>query len=103
VRLEQLYKNFGSSSVEDQTAYIVEYRLKRAKDLETIPKSKPSTTSKKISYELTDEEKALMKLLGIKKRDLEALRSATSNGDAEETGTSEDLFKDDTFGGDEDG
>jgi hypothetical protein len=44
-----------------------------------------------------------MKLLGIKKRDLEALRSATSNGDAEETGTSEDLFKDDTFGGDEDG
>ena len=103
MRLEQLYKNFGSSSVEDQTAYIVEYRLKRAKDLETIPKSKPSTTSKKISYELTDEEKALMKLLGIKKRDLEALRSATSNGDAEETGTSEDLFKDDTFGGDEDG
>jgi hypothetical protein len=103
VRLEQLYKNFGSSSVEDQTAYIVEYRLKRAKDLETIPKSKPTTTSKKVTYDLTDEEKALMKLLGIKKRDLEALRSATSNGDAEETGTSEELFKDDTFGGDEDG
>jgi hypothetical protein len=103
VRLEQLYKNFGSSSVEDQTAYIVEYRLKRAKDLETIPKSKPSTTSKKISYELTDEEKALMKMLGLKKKDIEALRSATSNGDAEETGTSEELFKDDTFGGDEDG
>lgn len=103
MRLEDLYNNFGRSSPEEQLAYIVEYRLRRAKDLETIPKSKPSTTSKKISYELTDEEKALMKLLGIKKRDLEALRSATSNGDAEETGTSEELFKDDTFGGDEDG
>lgn len=102
MRLEGLYKNFGRSSPEEQLAYVVEYRLRRAKDLETIPKSKPVTTSKKISLDLTEEDKALMKLLGLKKKDIIALRSATSNGDAEETGSSEDLFKDDTFEGEED-
>lgn len=96
MRLENLFQNFGRSSPEDQLKYIVEYRLRRATDLEVIPKAKPITTTKKLTLDLTDEEKALMKLLGIKKKDIVDLRAA-NNGDAEESGSGEELFKDDTY------
>ena len=74
MRLENLYQNFGKSSPEAQALYVAEYRLKRAVDMEktpTWPKPKKVSLAKN---PLTEEEKALMKLLGLKKKEVIALR-----------------------------
>ena len=76
MRLENLYENFGLASPEMQAKYITEYRLRRSEDLakpSTYPKSKPKSSKPKLV--LTEEEKSLMKLLGLKKKDMVALRS----------------------------
>jgi hypothetical protein len=77
MRLENLYSNFGLMSPEDQLNFIINYRLRREEDLSTtsisykaarIPASKNTIT-------LTEEEKALMKLLGLKKKDIASLKA----------------------------
>jgi hypothetical protein len=76
MRLEQLYPNFGNASPEDQAAYISAYRLRRAVDLAVTPTVKKSSDKKSIyDLSLNDEEQAMMKLLGIKKKDIIALRA----------------------------
>ena len=80
MRLENLYENFGKASPEDQARYITEYRLRRAEDMakpSTYPKKKgvKKSTKSKTKIVLTEEEKALMKLLGVKKKDMIALRA----------------------------
>ena len=81
MRLENLYENFGRSSPELQAKYITSYRLRRAEDMAkppTWPKAKKAATkSARAKIILTDEEQTLMKLLGIKKKDIVALRSLT--------------------------
>ncbi len=97
MRLENLYLNFGTSSPEEQAAYISSYRLRRAEDM-----AKPSSMKKKpgkavsTKVTLSDEEKAVMKLLGLKMKDVIALREAViDTGEVEEeTGN---LFEDTTF------
>lgn len=107
MRLEDLFTNFGRSSIEDQTKFIAEYRLRRAKDLDSIqsgvkPKTNSSKTTSKV--ELSAEEKALMKMLGIKQKDVAALRAlsqiAEPESDIDSTG---EIFKDDSFEEEEDG
>ncbi len=82
MRLENLYENFGKASPEIQAQYMSEYRLRRAEDLSktpTWPKPKKIAkgTSKKPRVKYTDEEKTLMKLLGLKQKDIVALRAVT--------------------------
>lgn len=99
MRLQDLYKNFGESSPEEQLEFIRSYRLKRAKDLEEIQKVKESKTQKE-GVELSSEEKALMKMLGLRQKDLKSLHSATT--EVSEEVNDEKLFADDTFEGGED-
>lgn len=76
--LEDLFQNFGRSSPEDQLKFVSEYRLKRATDLESIQsaaKTKTATSKSTNGLILTAEEKALMKMLGIKQKDIAALRA----------------------------
>jgi hypothetical protein len=77
MRLEQLYPNFGTSSPEEQASFLASYRAKRAEDMakpSTMRKKKtnPSVITSKI--DLSDDEKMLMKLLGLSKKDIIALR-----------------------------
>lgn len=99
MRLENLYQNFGRSSPEEQLKFIVEYRLKRAQDLERIPVAKKSSSAKKSKCDLSEDEKVMMKLLGLKKKDIESLRALSPQSvDAELPASDDvDLFKDDTY------
>ena len=85
--LSQLYKNFGKSSPEEQAEFISQYRLRRAQDLETTPtarerKSTTATTLRKLV--LSEEEKLLMKLLGLKQKDVMAMREIKASIDEAE-------------------
>ena len=97
MRLENLYPNFGKASPESQLAFIASYRLRRAEDL-----AKPSTykrerqTTQTTKIELSEEEKVVMKLLGLKQKDILALR-ATTNGVVETNDDAAKLFEEDTF------
>ena len=79
MRLENLYPNFGTSSPEAQALYVSEYRAKRAEDMEktpTWPKPKKLSVAKN---PLTEEEKVLMGLMGLKKKEVIALRTMKEN------------------------
>jgi hypothetical protein len=104
MQLSQLFKNFGTSTPEEQAEFIALYRLRRAEDME-----KPSTYKKKLSASpkktvekltLSDEEKALMKLLGLKQKDILAMRAVTTEIE-DEIQDDSDLLKDTTFDGGE--
>jgi hypothetical protein len=75
--LEYLYPNFGLASSEDQLAYVTSYRFRRSQDLAKTPPSRRRSSSasrSKIDLSLTEEEKRVMKLLGLKKKDIITLR-----------------------------
>ena len=97
--LSQLYKNFGKSSPEEQAEYVAAYRLRRAADLATTPANKErkltaGTVLKKLI--LSEEEKLLMKLLGLKQKDVLAMRELkTSIDEADLNDTA--LLNDSTF------
>jgi hypothetical protein len=97
--LSQLYKNFGKSSPEEQAEYVAAYRLRRAADLATTPANKKrkltaGTVLKKLV--LSEEEKLLMKLLGLKQKDILAMRELkTSIDEADLNDTA--LLNDSTF------
>ncbi|MCC7570649.1 hypothetical protein KO465_04835 [Candidatus Micrarchaeota archaeon] len=78
MRLEDLYENFGTASPEAQALYIASYRLLRAKDMEKPAKSfrKKPSSSTPAKPKLTEKEKAVAKLLGIKQKDIIALRES---------------------------
>lgn len=81
MRLEDLYENFGRLNTAMQAKYIAEYRLRRAEDLSkqpTWPKAKTvakKAKTKKPKVQLTSEEKTLMELLGLNRKEVVALRS----------------------------
>lgn len=77
MRLENLYTNFGTASPEDQLAFIVDYRLRRAEDMTKPGRKSASVKTSKIDLSLTDEEKSLMKILGLRKKDMLLLRAST--------------------------
>ena len=82
MRLENLYSNFGESSPEAQALYVAEYRAKRAEDMAkqpTWPKPKKLTKKRIKALPLTPEEEQVMKLLGLKKKDVIAMRSMKTN------------------------
>ena len=85
MRLENLYPNFGLASPEAQAEYITSYRLRRAEDMDkpsTWPKKKAAAKSAKQAISPpTEEEKVLMKLLGLKKKDIISLRALSTEED----------------------
>jgi len=94
MRLENLYPNFGTASPEDQAAYMSVYRLRRAEDMmqtSTYPKKKSTAIRSKI--DLSEEEKVLMKMLGLKQKDIQLLR----NSGTEETVDDLNLLQDNMF------
>jgi hypothetical protein len=95
MRLENLYLNFGEASPEMQALFIASYRLKRAQDMEKPSTYKKKVVSIKVRLELTEEEKVVMKMLGLKQKDILALRATSTEVEAEEPGEETgDLFKD---------
>jgi hypothetical protein len=99
MRLEGLYPNFGRSSPEMQVNMLATYRLKRMEDLAKTPTSKKRSPASQTTPVLTEEEKVIMKLLGLKQKDITALRSSTDEVDTEDGA---DLFKDAGYEEDED-
>ncbi len=98
MQLQDLYKNFNDANEEEQLAILVEYRRRRAVDLETeLPKKKPTSTSSKIL--LTEEEKAIMKALGLKQKDIIALRALNAPSEDDSSALFGDELYDD--GGDD--
>ncbi|MCP3924886.1 MAG: hypothetical protein GY714_20090 [Desulfobacterales bacterium] len=84
MRLENLYPNFGESSPEAQAQYVTEYRARRAEDMmkePTWPKPKKKGKGKKRVKvaPLTPEEEQVMKLMGLKKKDVIAMRDMKTN------------------------
>ena len=78
MRLENLYSSFCSASPPLQAKYVASYRLRRAEDMAkepTWPKVKKAAGTRKKQSPLSTEEKALMSLLGLKKKDVVAMRN----------------------------
>jgi len=74
MRLENLYENFGKASIESQASYMSEYRLRRAEDMTRTPTwPKVKKSSSKV-LPLTEEEKTIMTLMGLKRKDIIAMR-----------------------------
>jgi hypothetical protein len=68
MQFHQLYPNFLSLSPLEKEVFIRKYREERAFDLER------SLKRKRASISLTEEEKTILKTLGIKKKDLLTLK-----------------------------
>lgn len=101
MRLENLYSNFGLMSVDEQQKFISDYRFKRQMELDSTKQAtKVKSSVKGSKIELSDEEKALMKLLGIKVKDIETLRGAMKS--EEVSSDDEKIFADNTFEGGDD-
>lgn len=93
-KLEDLFIDFMSLSEEDQTLFIRKYRDKRSKDLLEIT----TYTIRKNTTKLSDEEKALLKSLGIKAADVNALKGligGDQDDDEEEEETDVPRFEND--------
>ncbi len=79
MRLENLYPNFGLATPALQLSYVTSYRLRRAEDMLKTPNwPKPKKVKKKKlkvkTQPLTNEERTLMKLMGLKKKDILVMR-----------------------------
>ena len=78
MKLENLYTDFLSLTPPLQEVFLFEYFTRRQQDL-LNPVRFVKRTPRKASAEqlkFTDEEKALMKVLGLKQRDLIKLRES---------------------------
>jgi hypothetical protein len=87
MKLEQMYLDFTQMDEPAQVFFIQEYRKKRLYDLSHVV-TKTKTSSK---VELTEEEKVMARLLGLKTKDMIALRAIGPLDEEEESG---DLFDD---------
>jgi hypothetical protein len=97
MKLEELYPNYNEMSQEERLAFVAGYRFKRASDLSHT--EEPSAKKQGLLV-LTEEEKVLMKLLGIKQKDIKALRALKDEPSEVAEETPEDdavLFDDDNL------
>ena len=99
MKLEQLYENFALAQTSRQQAMIASYRLCRAEDMLKTPSyRKKRVSTAKPKQELTEQEKIVMQVLGLKPKDIFALREVTSiDVEEESTDDAAELFKDSTF------
>ena len=75
MKLYKLFPNFTELFYSERVKFLRSYRTKRALELEENIKNKKE--SSRVS--LSDEEKALIKALGITQRDLKALKGSIEN------------------------
>jgi uncharacterized protein YeeX (DUF496 family) len=75
MKLYQLFPDFTKLSYSERVEFIRSYRAKRALELEEHIQNK----GKKGRILLSDEEKALIKALGITQRDLKALKESMND------------------------
>lgn len=75
MKLYKLFPDFTKLSYSERVEFLRSYRAKRALELEENIKNKKK--SSKIL--LSDEEKALIKVLGITQKDLKALKGSIDN------------------------
>lgn len=91
MQLQQLYEDFITLSPTGQLEFVFSYRKARAIDLADVKaKSKQPVMSK---IDISDEEKVVMKLLGLKMKDILALRTMNMQEEPEED-KDVDLFDD---------
>jgi hypothetical protein len=91
MKLEQMYPNFLIMSEAEKVSFVAGYRQKRNLDLNSIPEKEKSVRSK---IDVTEEERAVLKMLGISLGDVKSLRGQESFESPEETAA---LFEDNTF------
>lgn len=75
MKLYELFPNFTKLSSSERVEFIRTYRAKRALELEENIKNK----KKGSRIVLTEEEKALIKTLGITQKDLKALKGSMND------------------------
>jgi len=75
MKLYELFPDFTKLSYLERVEFLRSYRAKRAMELEENIKKKKG--SSRIS--LSDEEKALIKALGITQKDLKVLKESMNN------------------------
>jgi hypothetical protein len=73
MKLYELFPNFIKLSYSERVEFIRSYRARRALELEKNIRHKKQKSSK---IALSDEDKALMKALGITQKDLKALKES---------------------------
>lgn len=78
MRLENLYPNFVTAPPELQLQLLSTYRQKRAEDMEKPNTFRVKATAAKANA-LTPEEETIMKLLGLKKKEVLAMRQMKEN------------------------
>jgi hypothetical protein len=94
MRLENLYTDFGIAQPEEQAVILSIYRLRRAEDMQKPGRvwRKPAETASKPPA-FTAEEKAVMKMLGLKQKDMLALRNVAA---VEVVDTPQETIEEDT-------
>ncbi len=74
MKLYELYPKFESLSDEDRCKFVAQYRKQRSLDLTKTSKDKSKKEKESITA-FSNEEKLMMKLLGLKAKDLRALKA----------------------------
>lgn len=80
MRLEELYPDFSTALPEVQLHLVARYRQRRAEDMakpntyKVKKKKKPKKKAVNLATQLTENEKVLMKTLGLKKKQILAMR-----------------------------
>lgn len=78
MQLQDLYLHFSSLSEEDQRVYVARYRARRDAEFtadKIAYEAKHKRSKRTPAIKLTDEEKSIMKKLGITQAQLRALRA----------------------------
>lgn len=97
MKLEEMYTDYNSLGQDERLFFVIQYRQRRAFDLSKVEEKKSS--KKQGSLLVSEEEKVLMKLLGIKAKDIIAFRALKELEPTEESSPEEDaiLFGDDNL------
>lgn len=103
MKLNQLYENFGEATPERQREIIAAYRFRRAEDMFRPSAYKKKTPSTRVKIELTEQEAFVAKVLGLKPKDIIALRTTVTPEEENDTvaDNAADLFKDSTYEGED--
>ncbi len=81
-QLDQLRPLFDEMSEEEQVAFVASYRRQRDVELESsVPTKTTRSKAEPAGPELSPEQKALLKKLGIKKSDLLRLLGGSDGAD----------------------
>lgn len=95
MKLEEMYPNYLFLPLEGQIAFIASYRLRRMEDMANVPQERTRKVKETSKIDiLTDDEKKVLKKMGISLKDYSGLR-AVENG--EEDDSPENYFRDDSF------